>query len=158
MKGKTQAERLQQLMQKHQIYDQYTLALPLVEVKSARFKKLKEGDILLLGLKLFVPVLLEGDKVCAELLPLGVHGHHFEVTAIKEENERTEVSAEYQVLKLALDEIPRKRLNIGEIIKVENISFDEIKILMNDKKIAEGSLVKVDGKIALQIDKVEEKI
>jgi flagellar motor switch/type III secretory pathway protein FliN len=157
MRGKTQADRLEKLMQKHQRYDHYTLALPLMEVKSDKLQKLKEGDILLLGLKSLVLVLLEGDRVCADLLPLGIQGNNFEVTAMEESNERIEASPKSQVLILALDEIQRKRVNVGEIIKVENIAFDEIKILVNDKKIAEGSLVNVDGKIALQINKVEEK-
>jgi flagellar motor switch protein FliM len=157
MKVKTQADRLEKLMQKHQIYDKYTLALPLIEVKSSTLQKLKEGDILLLGLKSLVLVLLEGSKVCADLLPLGIHGNNFEVTAVQESYESIESSPKHQMLILALDEIQRKRLNVGEIIKIEDISFDEIEILVNDKKIAEGSLVNVDGKIALQINKVEEK-
>jgi flagellar motor switch protein FliM len=157
MKGKTQAARLEKLMQKHQIYDKYTFALPLIKVKSNMLQKLKEGDILLLGLKSLVLVLLEGSKVYADLLPLGRQGNNFEVTSVQESNESIEASPKYQVLILALDEIQRTRVNVGDIIKIENISFDEIELLVNDKKIAEGSLVNVDEKIALQINKVEEK-
>ena len=155
MKDKTQADRLTEMMQKHQIYDHYTLALPLIKVKSSMIQKLKEGDILLLELEYLTLVLLEGKKVFANLLPFGTQGYNFEVTALKSGDETDEVSPKYELLILALDKIQRKKLGVGDIIQIADVSFDKINILTKCKKIAQGSLVRVDSKIALQIDKVE---
>ena len=154
MRGKTQAERLTKMVKNYQLYDHYKLALPLIEVKSSTLESLKEGDIFLLGSEYLSLVLLEGQKVYADLLPVGTQGYCFEVTAAEDEN--VTKSPKCQILILALDKILRKRFEIGDIVKIRDILFDKINIWTNDTKIAEGSLINVDGKIALQIDKVEE--
>lgn len=157
MKGRTQIDRLEKLMQKHQVYDHYLLALPLVEVQSGALQRIQEGNVILLSLKYLSLVLMEGQRVRATLMPMSTQGDRFEVTSVTGKYENIEASSKHRLLIFVLNKIERKSVKVGDIINVANISFDKIDILVDSKKIARGSLVNVEGKIALQIDKVEKR-
>lgn len=154
MRGDTQADSLEVMMQKHRIYPHYTLALPPFEVRKSALAELKKGDILLLGLDRLTLVLLDGKNICAEVMI----EHHsaldrLRITALgKHAQER--VSKKYQVVTVAWGEIPCKKLEVGHVIGTMDLNFDHLSVVVEQKKIAEGSLVNAGGRIALQIIEV----
>ena len=76
MNGETQANRLAQLMQKKGFLPSYTLALPLMSIRSSSLKKLESGDVLLLGLNSLECVLMDSDKICANVVLIKQNNRH----------------------------------------------------------------------------------
>lgn len=154
MKGETQANRLEMLMIKHHVYQKYTLALPLVEAKKSDIKKLQKGDILLLGLDCFQLVLLDDQGICAEVKLKDSYGD-IEVIALNDEEDEQRMNKKYRVLTLSFGTVESRKPAIGQSIKVTDMRFDKLMIQVNNRNIAEGSLVTVDNRIAVQIDEVK---
>ena len=157
MKGETQADRLERLMMKRQVYPKYTLALPLVEVKKSDIKRLQKGDILLLGLDYFQLVLLDEQRICAEVKLKHSEGE-LEVIALKDEEGETcpDTNKKYRVLTLSFGTVESRKPAVGQSIRITDIRFDKLMIQANNNRnIAEGSLVTVDNKLAVQINEVK---
>jgi len=154
MRGDTQADRLEVMMQKHRIYPHYTLALPPFEVRKRALAELKKGDILLLGLDRLTLVLLEGNTICAEV----TIEHHsaldrLRITALGEDAQ-AHASKKYQRVTVVWGEIPCKKLEVGHVVGAMDLNFDHLSVVVEQKKIAEGSLVNAGGRIALEIIEV----
>ena len=62
---------------------------------------------------------------------------------------------EHEVLKLSFGTVQSRILEIGHMIDVSQIDLETVSLMRKKKKIATASLVNVDGKMAVQIDKVE---
>ncbi|MFT7824343.1 MAG: FliM/FliN family flagellar motor C-terminal domain-containing protein [Sulfurimonas sp.] len=154
MKGETQANRLERLMIKRQVYPKYTLALPLIEVKKSDIKKLRKGDILLLGLDSFQLILLDEQRICAEVKLKHSEGE-LEVIALNDEEDEPCMNKKYWLLILSFGTVESRKLVVGQAIKTTNMRFDQLIIQANNRKIAEGSLVTVDNKMAVQINEVK---
>ncbi|MDD2226381.1 MAG: hypothetical protein PHD42_04650 [Dysgonamonadaceae bacterium] len=154
MRADTQADSLEAMMQKHQIYPCYTLALPPFEVKKRALKELKRGDILLLGFERLSLVLLDEKRGNAEVM---IEHHHaldrLRIVSLGELT-RDHLSKKYQVVTAILGEVPCKKLEVGHVIGAMDLDFGHLDIIAGKKKIAEGSLVNTDGRIALQINEV----
>ncbi|MBD3791110.1 MAG: FliM/FliN family flagellar motor switch protein [Campylobacterales bacterium] len=154
MRADTQADSLEVMMHKHQIYPHYTLALAPFEVKKRALKELQRGDILLLGLDRLRLVLLDAEGVTAEVMI----EHRSALDRLKivslgvQAQER--ISKKYQAVSVMLGEIPCKKLEVGHVIGTMDLDFDHLTIAVEGKKIAEGSLVNVGGRIALQINEM----
>lgn len=154
MQGDTQADRLEIMMRRHQVYPTYTLSLPLFEVKKSFLKSLQSGDILLVGLQRLSLVLLDKKGECATV-SLDEHNGlpRLMITELKEESE-TKASKKHQIVSVSFGEFQSRKLEAGHVIGMTDIRFEELSIEANRKKIAQGSLIDVEGKIAVQIDKV----
>lgn len=154
MRGETQANRLEILMHKHHIHPSYTLSLPPFEVKKSLLKSLSEGDIFLLGLDQLLFVLLDRGGIRAEVMT----EHHNAVERLKiislGKETKQRVSKKYQRVLVTFGEVQSRKLEIGHVIGTMDLNFNELAIVVDEKKIAEGSLVKVDEKIALQVERV----
>lgn len=154
MRGDTQANRLEMMMQMHQRYPNYILALPLFEVKKSILKKLSPGDILFLGMDQLSLVLLDDKGEHAEVVLEEHKGmSRLTITEVKEHSEER-VSKKYQIVTVSFGEYQSRKIEAGHVIGIMDIPFDELSIETEGKKIAQGSLINVEGKICVQIDKV----
>ncbi|MFT7880640.1 MAG: FliM/FliN family flagellar motor switch protein [Sulfurimonas sp.] len=154
MRGETQANRLEMMMHKHHIHPSYTLSLPPFEVKKSLLKSLKEGDILLLGLDQLVFVLSDTMGIRAEVMIEQYHSvDRLKIISLGKDT-RQKASKKYQRVLVTCGEVQSRKLEVGHVIGTMDLNFDELAIVVGEKKIAEGSLVKVDEKIALQVERL----
>jgi hypothetical protein len=155
MNGKTQANRLSELMQKKGHLPSYELALPLVTVRSSSLKKLASEDVLLLGLKRLECVLIQEGRLCASVVLIKQNKRY--VLEVIEEKEvvKTYESKKYENIKLSFGMIQSRIISVGHTIDLAQINVKNVSLVLHEKKIATASLINVDGEIAVQIDKVE---
>lgn len=155
MHGESQANRLASLMQKHQNIPAYELALPLVTVQSSALDSINTDDILMLKQKRFECILLNNDTIVAETILIKEHNRYvMEVMALhKRKLGKTQRKA-HEILKLSFGKVYSRSLEIGQKIELAQIDLYSVILLHINKKIAEASLIEVDGEIALKIDKV----
>jgi len=158
MHGETQANRLAELMQKKAHFPSYELALPLVTVKSSTLLSLKVHDVFLLGLEQLECVLLKDGLVCAKLALTVENGRHY--LKIEKNNEIivSEPSQKHErvLFRLGtLGTVKSRTLEVGHLIVLSQIDLEKVTVIQKDKKIAEGTLINVEGKLAVQLDKVE---
>jgi len=155
MNGETQANRLAQLMQKKGSLPSYTLALPSVSVRSSNLKKLEAGDILLLGLDSLECVLIDSDKVCANVVLTKQNNRHgMQIMEIETEPIKTSDSKKYENIKFIFGNVQCRTLTPGHMIDISQLSLEKVTLVSQEKKIATASLINVDGEIAVKIDKV----
>ena len=155
MKGETQALHLAKMMQRYIQEESYELALPLVMVRRSRLKKLQVNDVLLLGLKTLEFVLIDGETICAKLVPKKVASENIvEIIELTGESIKTIDSNKYEVLKLSFGMYPVKDVSLGYRVEMAEINIDNIRLMLGEKKLAEGSLVMTDHTIAVKINKV----
>ncbi|PTB83986.1 hypothetical protein C9926_00025 [Sulfurovum lithotrophicum] len=155
MNGKTQANRLSELMQNKGTLPSYELALPLVTVRSSSLKKLASEDVLLLGLSRLECVLIQDGTVCANVVLNKQNKRH--VLEVVEKNEviKHNESKKYEHIKLSFGMIQSRVISMGHTIDLAQIDVNNVSLVLNEKKIATASLINVDGEIAVKIDKVE---
>jgi len=156
MKGETQALHLAKMMQRYNIpVDHYELALPLVMVRRSKLKKLQVNDVLLLGLKALEFVLIDGETVCAKLLPKKVASENIiEIIDVSIKPIESIDSNKYEILRISFGMYPVKDVSLGYQVEMTEINIDNVRLMLGDKKLAEGSLVMTDHKIAVKINKV----
>jgi len=156
MNGETQANRLAQLMQKKGFLPSYTLALPLMSIRSSSLKKLESGDVLLLGLNSLACVLMDSDKICANVVLIKQNNRHgMQITETEQEPIKLSDSKKYEKIKLIFGNVQCRTLTAGHMIDIAQISLEQVTLVSDKKKIATASLINVEGEIAVKIDKVE---
>ena len=154
MRGDTQANRLEMMMRRHQVHPYYRLSLPPFEMKKSLLQELKEGDILLLGLDELRLVLSDAEGIRAEVT-VEHHNYADRLRIISLSEDRNEsVSKKYQRVIVSLGEIQSRKLEVGHVIGTMDLHFDDLSIVVEEKRVAQGSLVIVDGRIALQVNRV----
>jgi hypothetical protein len=155
MKHETQALHLAKMMQKHTLYPTYELTLPLVTVRSNKLKKLSVDDVLLIGVDRLEFLLMDEDTICANtrLKPMG-NAHGAEIVYLTEDTIKQSDSKKYKTLKISFGTVQSKALEIGSTIDITHVDLEKVRLVSDDKTIAEGSLVNVDEEIAIQIKKV----
>jgi len=153
MKGETQALHLAKMMHKHLHYPQYELALPFVRVRSSKFKKLSVNDVLLLDLNVLKFILIEGDRVCADLVLQQVEDNYFiAVTQLHQKSILPSDSHKFETIKLSFGECKMKSFEVGVRLDVAQFDLGNIMLIVNDKKIAQGALINVDNEVAVKIN------
>ncbi len=156
MHGETQANRLASLMQKHKSLPSYELALPLVTVPSSSLETLSVGDVLLLKFDVFEGILLKSNVRYAKVILVRekrrVMMQIIDVTKRKIPQTQRKV---HEVLTLVFGTVQSRILEVGHTIEVSPRDLETVFLMRKKKKIATASLVNVDGKMAVQIDKVE---
>ena len=155
MKGETQAVHLTTMMQKHKLYPEYELALPLVQIKKNRLKKLTKGDVVLLGLESLKMILLEEGVTCAgAVMDETENSSKIKITERIKSTIILCDSKKYQSIKISFGIIQSRKLEVGHKIGVSSLNLQKVMLVVDDKNIAKGSLVNVDEEIAVQIDEV----
>ena len=149
MKHKTQAVGLLHMVQAHSVYDTYELSLPLVWVSKKRLKTLNAEDVVLLGLDRFKGVLVKDGMLCADAI-LGVHG--LQITQVMQETLDLEEGKKHSAMMFVCATVKLNRLEAGQIIEVADLV--QVDVIVEEKKIAKGSLVCVNNEIAVKINKV----
>jgi len=155
MKRETQAQRLAEMVQNQIQYPAYELALPLVEVRRSKLKKLSVGDVLLTGFDRFEFVLIEGKGVCARTV-FGYAGNipKIEIAEVFEEIVEYSDNKKYSILQCSFGIVKSKVLALKHVIDIAHIDLEQLTLSSEGKAIAQGILVNVDEEIAIQIKKV----
>ncbi|MBA1421582.1 MAG: hypothetical protein FAF03_12330 [Epsilonproteobacteria bacterium] len=156
MHGESQANRLASLMQKHKSLPSYELALPLVTVPSLSLDNLEVDDVLLLRLEVFECILLNNDILYANVIP--VHEkRRVMIKVLDMVNKKVSKTQrkEHEVLKLSFGTVQSRSLEVGHKIDVSQMDLTTVSLMRKKKKIATASLINVDGKMAVKVDKVE---
>jgi hypothetical protein len=155
MKGETQAVHLANIMQKHKLYPEYELALPLIMVKKNSLKKLSKGDILLLGFDRLEMILLQEGRICAQVI-MNESGKSskIKITNLYQDTAKSNNSKKYQIVKCSFGNLQSRKIEVGHNIGVSSLDLQEVTLVVEDENIAKGSLVSVDEEIAVQISEV----
>ena len=157
MNSENQALRLAQMMQnKVTAFPSYELVLPLVEVGRSKLTKLAEDDIVLLGFNDLKFALMEDEGICAHLT-FKVIGEraYLEISDIDRQSVKPNNSKKFQTLKISLGKFQSRKLDVGYRIDITQRPLEDVTLIVEGNKHASGSLVNVDGEIAVKIDKVE---
>ena len=156
MKAETQANALASLVQKKKKYPEYELALPLFDVKQSRLKKLEIGDVLLVGLDHLELVLFVDDEMCANVMMYTVENtQKIKITYLHKDTLEQVHTKKYETIKCSFGRLQSRKLEVGYKVSISQLNLQEVKLFVKGKNIAEGTLVKVDDEIAIQITKVE---
>jgi len=156
MHGETQANRLAALMQKKAHLPSYELALPLVTVKRSTLARLKVKDIFLFGLEQLECVLVKDGCICATVVLTIENGRYYlKIEKNDSETILTSDGYKYETLLCILGTLKSRTLEVGHQIEMSQIKLDKVTVIHKDKKIAEGTLINVEGELAVQMDKVE---
>jgi len=155
MRGETQAVHLSEIMNRHKLYPEYELALPLMAVKKSSLKRLVEGDLLLVGMGHLDMVLLQEGKVCANvILDEAYNTRKIKITMLVENTDTVPNSKKYKTLKCSFGTVQSRMLKVGHHIGIASLDLQEV-VLMSEEKIwAKGLLVNVDDEIAVQVKEV----
>lgn len=156
MKNETQASHLAKMMQTYTSYPVvYELALPLVAVRSNKLKKLNVDDVILTGFDTLEFLLIDEDIICANVLFKQIDNtHRTEIFHLLNDTIKLSDSKKYETLKISFGTVQSKVLEVGHTIDITHIDLEKVSLVLEAKTIAEGSLVKVDDAIAIQIKKV----
>lgn len=157
MKRENQALRLAQMMQNRvTAYPSYELALPLVEIGHSKLKKLSIDDVVLLGLDDLEFILIENENICANLaLKMIDESCCLEIMNIDKQSVKSYHSKKYQTLKISFGKLQSRKLDVGYRIDITQRPLQEVTVIVEGNKYANGSLINVDGELAVKIDKVE---
>ena len=147
MKTQTQACRLTQMMQASKHYKSYELVLPFIKVSHSVLKKIEVGDIWLLDLETFTINVVEDGLIIAELVLVSV-GECYLFKLVKYLDDKV------VNVKCVLGTIPKQKLEYNKNIEVRNVDLIHIDIIDKERVIANATLVNVEDKIAVKIDKV----
>lgn len=158
MKREDQALRLTQMMQnKVTVYPSYELALPLVEVGHAKLKKLSVDDIVLLGFDDLIFLLIDNEYVCAEMAVKMIGGSaYLEIINIDKKSVVSSNSKKYKILKISFGKLQIRKLDVGYRIDITQRPLQNLTLMVEGKNYASGSLINVNGELAVKIEKVEE--
>ena len=153
--NETQALRLAQMVQKHGTHKSYELALPLVEVRSDKLKKLSEGDVFLLGLDSLALILIDGETIFASVVLKKLRSNHYlELIEVKKEQVDKAKHKKFVKLRFSCGEVKIQTLKVGHSIEMAQIDLENVNLVLENKQLAVGSLISVDDEIAVKIDKV----
>jgi len=157
MKAETQANSLASLVQKKKKYPEYELALLPFEVKQSKLKKLEVGDVLLVGLGQLELVLFTEVELCANVrMFTDENTQKIKITYLYNDTLKQEHTKKYETVKCSFGRLQSRKLEVGYKVSISQLNLQEVKLFVKDKNIAEGTLVKVDDEIAIQVTKVND--
>ncbi|RLA61836.1 MAG: hypothetical protein DRQ78_08425 [Epsilonproteobacteria bacterium] len=150
-----QARHLATMMQNHSHQNKYELTLDNFCLEKHSIKNMKKNDILLLGINSLILKLIINDTSYAKVSVKKVKNRYFlEVLDIVENTKKVYSDKKYENIKVSLGSIHSKIIKTGEMLDILNIDWKKVKIYISDKYSAKGSLVNVNGTLAIKIDKV----
>ena len=156
MRGKTQSVHLAKMMQRHKFYPEYELVLPLLLVKKNSLKKLSKGNVLLLGDDSLNLKLLKDDVLCGNVkIEESTNSRVIKIMDIEECTVKTTNSKKYEPLKCSFSFLQSRVFEVGHKIDISSINLEKVNLFLDNKKVAEGTLVNVDEEIAIEITKAD---
>jgi len=156
MRGKTQSVHLAKMMQRHKFYPEYELVLPFLLVKKNNLKKLSKGNVLLLGDDSLNLKLLKDDALCGNVkIEESTNSRVIKIIDIQSYTTATNNSKKYEQLKCSFSFLQSRAFEVGHKIDISSIDLEKVNLHIDNKKIAEGSLINVDEEIAIEITKVK---
>jgi len=156
VKDDRQADRLRQMMQKQRVVPSYELLLPLVSLSTKAYRQLALNDVLILGLEDLELILVKDEMIYAKVKLLKSDNlFGLEIIELCKKPIKPSDSKKYETLKLSFGFVQCKVLEKDSKLRAEQINFKKVSLILRNIKIAEATLVLVDEKIALRIDKVE---
>jgi hypothetical protein len=78
------------------------------------------------------------------------------ITYLVKETHRQEHTKKYETLKCSFGMLQSRKLEVGYKVSISQLNLQEVKLFVKGKNIAEGTLVKVDDEIAIQVTKVND--
>ena len=156
MKGETQSLHLQEMMQQLQRNPEYMLAFPPLMIKKKSLKKISIGEILLLDLNMLDLYLFEGERPCARVSP-EQYGEFvkLKIVSLVKSPDMTVDSKKYEKILCTFGTVQSRKMEVGHKIEISADSLSEVILSAEGKKLAKGSLVIVDKKLAIEITEVE---
>ena len=156
MRGETQSLRLAKMMQKHKLYPEYELVLPFLLVKKNSVKKLSKGDVLLLGDDHLNLKLLKNDELFGNIeIEESESSRRIKIVNIQKHTIISTNSKKYEIIKCSFSFLQSRVFKVGHKIDISSLNLEKVNLLIDNKKIAEGTLVNVDEEIAIEITKVK---
>ncbi len=156
MKDETQAVHLAKIMQKQNLYPEYELILPPVQIKKSKLKKITKEDVILLGLERLELNLLSEGNICATVSVIKEkNSKKIKITSLNHSVNTTDQHKKYEILKCSFGFLQSRVVEVGHKIDISSLNLNKVSLSINDKVLAKGSLVNVDDEIAIQIEKVE---
>jgi len=157
MKAETQANSLASLVQTKKKYPEYELALLPFEVKQSKLKKLELGDVLLVGLNQLELVLFKEIEMCANVSMFrDENTQKIKIEYLHKNTIKEEHTKKYEKVKCSFGRIQSRKLEVGYKVSISQLNLQEVMLSVKGKNIAEGTLVKVDDEIAIQVTKVND--
>lgn len=155
MKAETQATYLSKLVHDSKLYAEYELALPFIRIKRKSLKNMCIGDVLLLGLSNLDMILLSEDKISAKVSISEIgSGSKIKIIDTDVKPIYTYDSKKYEKIKLSFGLVQSKKIEHGHAIDISSLNLNETDIVSRQTIIAKGSLINVQGDIAIQIKEV----
>jgi hypothetical protein len=155
MRDETQSLHLAQMMQKHKVYPEYELVLPLLLVKKNSVKKLSKGDVLLLGDDRLNLKLLKDDETFGNVeIDESENSRRIKIVNIQNNTDISTNSKKYETVKCSFSFLQSRIFEVDHKIDISSLNLEKVNLLIDNKKIAEGTLVNVDEEIAIEITKV----
>jgi len=155
MKGETQAVLLEQMMQNKKVQTSYELILPLFMLSQSSISVLTKGDILLIGLDSLEMIIHANDNSYAKVeVIVNEKMQEIQIISMHERRASSTLNSKYKVLKCVLSTINIKSFEVGSTYAISNIDFEQVTLFVDNYKTAEGKLVEVEGKVAIEIKKV----
>ena len=155
MKAETQATALTSLVKKKTTLRKYELILPLFKVKQSTLKKLKVGDVLLVGLDALRLCLVSGSNIYASAKIVSEKKiYKLKINTLQTYTFAQPYTEKYQKIKCSFGFIQSKKLEIDNNVSIKDINLKKVKIFVEEKNIAEAVLVKINNEIAIEVTKV----
>ena len=155
MRGETQSVHLAEMMQKHKLYPEYELVLPLLLVKKNNLKKLSKGNVLLLGVDHLNLKLLKDDEIYGNVkIEESENSRKIKIIDIQKYTELSNHSKKYEIVKCSFYFLQSRSFEVDHKIDISSLNLEKVNLIIDNKKIAEGKLVNVDEEIAIEITKV----
>jgi len=161
MKAETQAVLLEKMMQNQKVHPEFELTLPLFMVKKVRLKTLLVGDVFLVGLDTLELTLIHNDSIhnvskYAELIFVENNcRQELEIISIHDKALHPLENSKYEEVKCVFSKIDVYQFEVGSRLKLEDMTFESVEVFnVNSDITAEGKLIVVHGKIAIEITKV----
>jgi len=156
MRGETQSLHLAKIMQTHKLYPEYELVLPFFLVKKNSLKKLTKGDVFLLGNDHLNLKLLKDDEIYGNVkIEESENSRKIKIIDIQKYTELSNHSKKYEMLKCSFDFLQSRSFEVDHKIDISSVNLKKVNLIIENKKVAEGSLINVDEEIAIEITKVD---
>jgi len=158
MQDETQGLHLAKVVHKHHRYPEYELAFPEVAIKQSSFKKLKVGDVVLLGFSyLDMRLLSNGLTKAKVVVELGAPYHRVRIVSLEEGSKRTlESSSKYTLVRCSFGLVQSRVLQEEHKIDISSLDMKHVTLWKDETQKAKGVLCCVEDEIAIEIIKVYE--
>ncbi len=154
-KSEMQSVNLEDIMQKHKVHPEYNIALPKFYVKKNSLAKLTKGDVLLVGLSEIELFLMQNSIYYAKVVLESVADVVKLCIVTLEDIEKQTISNKKQeVVICSFCKIQCRKLEVNHKIEISSFHTDNMELLIDNKKLAQATLVNVDNEIAIEIKEV----